>query len=753
MIQEFILWIAPKDIDPQMFWITETYLKILVGIFLFFSSWIIFRIAYRWSQVSYTRVKAISHLKKSEELRNVRNYLKENLFKNCSWAKEGFFSFCMAWEESRPRKSDRAIMPIRLREFLTPEIVLDGIRNRRLAEALPGIFVALGIFGTFLGLVLGLQGLEFGKLDTLQDGVGHLISGLSLAFVTSLAGIALSITFSFFYRLVINRLERSFLALDAALSRIFPYDSQELYVRRHYELQNDIKQGLQTLATDVATQITGSIGSKLGDALDEHFLPVMKDFHAWIETYMEANICKQKELSEEFNQNLVKLSEVISSHFATSQNKQSEAMERIIEQYSETLTKTFRNQFEAMGKIIEETTESQREIKQQLVGFSEILQSQLQAQGEMIDKTNRAGEILGQSLASLESIAQKLKASADDITSAAELLERSAHSAKDGQETLNQTMQTQVEAMTRTREELDRAWLTITENASRLVSQISQTVEDLTTGVGENLIKALESFDGKIAEVVERFSGTLFEAGETISEMPQLVATLNSSLDSINNGIGDQKEILNDIRETSKGMVAENIQKAYDASKDLGTCTESIAGTASTLQRFVEDFNDKIRVTVESYSRKNQETIEKLENVIVRLIEELKKSHMLMGDNNPMSKALEKLTESSKANSNGNKLAEQMVTLCERLENMTINISKLSGSKSGEIDPEILKRIAAIDKHVAGLSTGMMDQVLPKADNLKAAIEGMAESLDGLRIELQKDSEKSKSSWLSWRRQ
>jgi methyl-accepting chemotaxis protein len=746
MIQTFISWIAPKDIDPQMLRITENYLAGLLILFLVFFLWIVGRVSIRWIQLIVTHRKIRNFKKKSQDLKSIRSYLKDNLFKKKSWAKDGFEAFCVAWDESRPRNEDKAIMPVRLREFLTPEIVLDGVRNRRLAEALPGIFVALGIFGTFLGLVLGLQGLEFGKLDTLQDGVGQLISGLSLAFLTSLAGIALSIIFSFFYRMAISRLERSFLALDTILCRFYPYNSQERYVRRHYELQAGIKQGLQTLATDVATQITGTISSKLGDALDDHFLPVMKDFHVWMQAYMEDNKNQQKELSNEFNQNLVKLSKIISAHFESSQNKQSEAMGKVLEQYSETLTVTFQNQFEAMGKIIEETTKSQHEIKQQLVGFSEILQSQLQSQGEMIEKTNRAGEILGQSLDSLESIAQKLKASADDISSAAELLERSAVSAKEGQETLNQTMLTQVDAMTRTREELDRAWETITENTGYLVSQISQTVEELTTGVSKNLIKALDSFDGKVAEVVERFSGTLFEAGETISEMPRLVVTLNDSLDSINKGIIDQKDILNDIRETSKGMVAENIQKAYDASKDLGTCTESMADTASTLHQFIESFNDNIKATVESFANKNQQSIEELGNMIGRLTEELQKSHKLMGEENPMTRALEKLNENSKAKSNGDGLAEQMAAVCTQLEKMTINISKFSGNSSNGFDPDIIKRITDIDKHVAGLSNGMMDQVLPRADNLKSAIDSMSKSLNGLRVELQKDPETSKIS-------
>ena len=169
-----------------------------------------------------------------------------------------------AWAEARPQGEERAVIPVRLRDFLTPEVVLESGRNRRMAEALPGIFVALGIFGTFLGLVLGLKDLKLDQLETLKDSVGHLISGLSLAFLTSLAGIALSVIFSFSYRHFDPPVGASPDGARRPFCKVFPFDSQERFARKYYELQMDIKQGLQTLATDVATQITGTIAPQIG---------------------------------------------------------------------------------------------------------------------------------------------------------------------------------------------------------------------------------------------------------------------------------------------------------------------------------------------------------------------------------------------------------------------------------------------------------------------------------------------------------
>lgn len=624
LINELLRNIAPETIDAQILAITGWYLTGLLSIFILFSAWILLRVLIRWGQLAKLYISILYASKKHKgNLDSLRPHLHAKLIKRMGWAKIGLQSFHLAWQEARPQGEDKAILPIRLREYLPPEVVLDGVRNRRIAEALPGIFVALGIFGTFLGLVLGLQNLEFGKLDNLQAGVGFLISGLSLAFLTSLGGIALSILFSIIDRFSITLLERSLFALDNLFAEIYPYDSQERYARRHHELQRDIKQGLQTLATDVATELSSKIGSKLAKALDDHLVPEIKNLSNRIEKQIEQNEKHQTDALKGFDERLDSLSKVINKHFEYSQERQADAMKAVLEHFSTSVTDTFSSHIEKMGNIIEQTIASQKEIKQQLADFSVTLKKQLHSQSEMINKTNRAGEILGQSLDSLETISQKLKAASEDIGSAAELLERSANSAKEGQAVLQETMQQQIDNMTATRQELDDTWQTITKNAKFLVEKIRETVNELTTGVQDNLIKALDSFDGKIAEVVERFSGTLFEAGETIDDMPGLVADINDSLSIISQGISEQKEILKEIRETSQSVFSENVQMTCDASKSLGECTVNIAATADQLNQFLNAFSQKFKYSAETFEQQNKDAISGFNQLTVQMTNEL----------------------------------------------------------------------------------------------------------------------------------
>ena len=84
-------------------------------------------------------------------------------------------------------------------------------------------------------------------------------------------------------------------------------------------MQADIKQGLQTLATDVATQISGQIGPKLGEALDNHLVPVMKDLHTWMQNHMDETRNQQVSMLGGISDHITRLSQVMSTHFEDSQ--------------------------------------------------------------------------------------------------------------------------------------------------------------------------------------------------------------------------------------------------------------------------------------------------------------------------------------------------------------------------------------------------------------------------------------------------
>ncbi len=71
-----------------------------------------------------------------------------------------------------------------------------------------GILTALGILGTFIGLVTGISAVTFGSPEATIESIESLLQGIATAFYTSIVGVILSIVFNIAYRMTWNAVIR-----------------------------------------------------------------------------------------------------------------------------------------------------------------------------------------------------------------------------------------------------------------------------------------------------------------------------------------------------------------------------------------------------------------------------------------------------------------------------------------------------------------------------------------------------------------
>ena len=86
--------------------------------------------------------------------------------------------------------------PCDLEEYINEDL-LDRLSLNFFNSGMPGTLTGLGILGTFLGLSLGLGSFSGNDIFTVSDNVGALLSGMKVAFHTSVYGIFFSLVFSF----------------------------------------------------------------------------------------------------------------------------------------------------------------------------------------------------------------------------------------------------------------------------------------------------------------------------------------------------------------------------------------------------------------------------------------------------------------------------------------------------------------------------------------------------------------------------
>jgi len=92
-------------------------------------------------------------------------------------------------------------------------------------SAMPGTLTGIGILGTFLGLSLGLASFSGNDIYTISDNVGPLLSGMKVAFHTSIYGILFSLIYTFVYRSIMSA---AYEQLDRFLTSYKHYTNQAI---------------------------------------------------------------------------------------------------------------------------------------------------------------------------------------------------------------------------------------------------------------------------------------------------------------------------------------------------------------------------------------------------------------------------------------------------------------------------------------------------------------------------------------------
>ncbi|MCI9338163.1 MAG: hypothetical protein HFH93_11620 [Lachnospiraceae bacterium] len=113
--------------------------------------------------------------------------------------REAFGRFLLQMKSNRIGK--RYAGNCEIEDFINEEL-LDRVGSSHYNSAISGTMTGLGILGTFIGLSLGLGSFSGDDIYTISDNVGPLLSGMKVAFHTSVYGIIFSLVFNFVHRCI-----------------------------------------------------------------------------------------------------------------------------------------------------------------------------------------------------------------------------------------------------------------------------------------------------------------------------------------------------------------------------------------------------------------------------------------------------------------------------------------------------------------------------------------------------------------------
>ncbi|MBU1000952.1 MAG: anti-phage defense ZorAB system ZorA [Proteobacteria bacterium] len=473
--------------------------------------------------------------------------------------------------------------------FFNASTLAGGLVGNRLLAAGTGIITGLGVLGTFVGLQLGLKSLVFDSgTDTLMQGIQQLVGGASIAFITSVWGVLLSLIYNliekWFEHHVRNRISR----LQAQIDELFQRFSPSEILRDIRDDGHESRIVLQGLA------------ERIGNSMQEAVRTMSGSIQHGLEESMRNVLTPAVD-------KLVASSEAMSSRQAQGSE---EALRTLIEEFVEKVGKEGNEQRVALNGASSDVRTALQDMSVGLTGFLDTLERQQAGLCDEQDKRNQT--LQGNFSAAIEQqkkMVEHVQSLFEDQTKATGSLIEQGQSLGVNVQQANQSMDKISEHMVRVTQNLeiasghlentsDTLGVAIVD-ASERVRQ-SSTVADRFIGenarMESNINRVMESLE-MIKQGVERSTEQMDNAAGKAKEGYALVSRSYEELQAGIEGHVQQLEeqLAKLLREYGEMVNSQTRERMGQWDKHTQNYTETMTQAISTIADVVEEIELKVQ--------------------------------------------------------------------------------------------------------------------------------------------------------------
>jgi len=477
--------------------------------------------------------------------------------------------------------------------FMTAKAGLKTDRSN-FVEYAPSLMTSMGLFGTFLGIFIGLLQFDTKRID---GSIEQLLGGLQTAFVTSLIGMGFAIWFKIIQTSYLDKNR----ARDDAPSAddIEPKDIHAILTKQHTELTtiakgiggNDERSmvgQIQLLRTDVSDFRSGL--AKRQEAFEERLWAQMKDFAEMlsksatqqvIEALKEVIVDFNKNLTEQFGDNFKRLDESVKKLVEWQANYmvQLEAMVRQYEQGVESISATkvavqsireetarIPGDMQALGKVLTVNQHQIAELDRHLDAFVKMRDQAVIAVPHIQSKLEEVGQQLLNGAEQVNVVL--IKGSQDFENSVKQTNQAMLENAK--------VVATESEHIS---EELKNAMELLGLNTERIRSGITAVISSAMESVEESSRTMLASAQQSVKTSIDQSNQARAESLRSAEEASRtLVQNSDRTLQAVDHQIQDAVNRTNDAVNSQLRQLDEALSRQLNAAlQELGAALATIA--------------------------------------------------------------------------------------------------------------------------------------------------------------------------------
>ncbi|MCG9714951.1 anti-phage defense ZorAB system protein ZorA, partial [Shewanella insulae] len=457
--------------------------------------------------------------------------------------------------------------------------------NMRFYNALPNMLTGLGIIGTFIGLAIGIYiaapGLNSESIDDAKNALNQLLSGASLAFFTSIAGLSTSLIFSVIEKKRIHKFNKLCQNLVAEIDARVEYFSAERLASKSLNEFQKQSLALESFANDLAVS--------LGQVIEQQVSRPM--------------IAAINELKEE------------------QKSANDETLEKLISEFSSSITGAAGEEMKAFASTMDSVSSNlESQMTAMTKNQAEMQEASKQAVKDMAAAMTEGGkqikEEIHDAVSSLsDGISKSLDAVSVQLNSAAEMLSEKLS------ESIN-SFDTVLDKIT----DVTQKYESISKNTSNLHEELNNSIEkanETVTLAGE--VNA--AFNDSIDELTG-FTESVSNSSTSIKESTSQVSTFIENIESIHGSIKSHWDSYNERFESVD----------ISLSNSISSLKEGLDGYANSTNDYVIGLDKHAAQVVQDLASAVQEVNDAIESINESL--EFQKSSFLESINLISDKAL-----------------------------------------------------------------------------------------------------------------
>ena len=498
----------------------------------------------------------------------------------------------------RPKRQDQYFLL-----FSYPTILVKSVPRSPVYFA-PTLLTALGILGTFTGIFAGLQGIDLTSISDNQNLLNasiKLLSGMKLAFVTSLFGLSLASAFMIILSFSGKVRQDYRKKLYKELNDIAYVESSGKILSRLDSSSNQnsnqrIEQSLSQISTSLA---------RLSLLTPQSISSAIKESLASEDNLLVKNLIELKQINHKF---LLPISQDLQSILEIQEN-QKQTVELLVQQLRQELIEPVVERLDQSSKLTEDASSAVRELRNELGGIAQSLagavetiqsfqQDTLQKLQEFAgDLQTILGEFRNDTQGVMEQVASEINRAVDQSITGMEsqrsAFEASATQAADTFRGIREDLQMALNTQADQQKQMLREVYTSTEGILTQANEAFQNQSNTLTTVGQEASTLLNQAKDNLLGTLENIDTMLQNTRQTVqSELESFRLDYQNALQQF---FDEQNNLLNEtLGEQREGLsqVVSNLQQAFsDEAHSRQVMTEQVDQSLVKINATVTEVN------------------------------------------------------------------------------------------------------------------------------------------------------------------